>query len=166
MQKLIDASELIKYRESVKPHEAKRIQDAFSLIAESPVEGTSQAIERRNGYRWLLKKVQEAVGPQFVTLCAVGLGQSAIGGARDRVRLEFLAQIKDQEETLKSSALQKLADEYDISCLFLLTPLMIWKDLTSRSQAGFTGCDGCTRPRTGQKSFRSRFSKTSDSSNR
>jgi hypothetical protein len=91
VEKLIDTFKLIQYREDVRPQEAKRVQDAFALMAEPSGEGrASQAAERRNGYRWLLKKVQDAVGPQLVVLCAIGLGQSAIGGMTDRVRLEFL----------------------------------------------------------------------------
>lgn len=115
VEKLINTSKLIEYREDVRPQEAKRIQDAFTLMAEPSGEGrASQAAERRNNYRWLLKKVQDTVGPQLVVLCAVGLGQSAIGGMTDRVRLEFLEVIKEQEEALKSAILQKLANEYSV----------------------------------------------------
>lgn len=116
VEKLIDTSKLIQYREDVRPQEAKRIQDAFAMMAETSEEGrASQAAERRNSYRWLLKKVQDAIGPQLVLLCAVGLGQSAIGGMTDRVRLEFLEAIKEQEEALKSAILQKLGDKYSVS---------------------------------------------------
>ena len=116
VEKLIDTSKLIGYREDVRPQEAKRIQDALALMAETSGErGASQAAERRNSYRWLLKKVKDGVGPQLVLLHAVGLGQSAIGGMTDRVRLEFLEAIKEQEESLKSAILQKLAEKYFVS---------------------------------------------------
>jgi len=116
VEKLIDTFNLIQYREDVRPQEAKRIQDAFALMAGTSGEGrVSQAAERRNSYRWLLKKAQDAFGPQLVVLCAVGLGQSAIGGMTDRVRLEFLEAIKKKEQVLKSAILQKLADECSVS---------------------------------------------------
>lgn len=106
-------SKLIRYPGDVRPLEAKRIKDAFALMAEtSGEEGASQATQRRNSYRWLLKKVQDAVGPQLVLQCAAGLGQSAIGGMTDRVQLELLEDIKEQEEASKSAILQKLADGY------------------------------------------------------
>lgn len=47
VEKLIDTSKLIQYREDVRPQEAKRIQDAFALMAETSGEGrASQAAER------------------------------------------------------------------------------------------------------------------------
>ena len=91
MERLVDTCKLIQYREGVRPHEAKRMKDAFTLMAAPSVEEESQTAVRRNSYRRLLKKVQDAVGPQIVVLCAVGLGQSTIGATRDRVQLEFLA---------------------------------------------------------------------------
>jgi len=115
VKKLTATFMLIRYRERVRPHEAKRIQDAFTLIAESSGEGVSKTIDRRNSYRWFLKKVRDEIGPQMVVLCAVGLGQSAVGGMRDRVQLEFLAEIKEREEALKSAVLQKLVDECSAS---------------------------------------------------
>ena len=121
VQKLIDAFTLIQYREDVKPHEATRIQDAFSSMTESFQEGSSHTIKRRNTYRWFLKKVQDAAGPQMVVLCAVGLGQSAIAGMRDRILQEFLAGIKEKEKVLTSTILKKLADEYFKSGLSCFT---------------------------------------------
>jgi hypothetical protein len=58
--------------------------------------------------------VRKKTGRYFCvsTVCAAGLGQSAVGGVRDRLRLEYLVGIKEQDEALKFAVLQKLGDEY------------------------------------------------------
>jgi hypothetical protein len=89
-------------------------------------------------YRWLLKKVQNAVGPQMVVLCAAGQGQSAEGGMRYRVQMESLAEIKEQEEELKCAVLQTLADE-DSASIRLVPVFTNIQDLICRSWAGYTG---------------------------
>ena len=118
MEKLLEASKIIKYREGIKPHEGSRVQDAFTLIGgPTTKEGTSQAAHRRKDYQWFLKKIREAVGPQMIVLCAVGLGQSALGSMRDRVRLEFLEEIKKRGESLRCAVLQRLVEEHYAKCL-------------------------------------------------
>jgi hypothetical protein len=106
---------LIQYHEDVRPQKTKRIQDAFTLMTEPfKEERASQATERWNSYCWLLKKVQNAVGPQLMVLCVIDLSQSAIDDMMNCIQLKFLEAIKKWKEVLKSVILQKLADEYSV----------------------------------------------------
>lgn len=115
LKKLFDTSKSIQTREDVRLKDAKRIKDAFTLMAEPrepSIAGVSQATKRRERYRWLLRKVEDAVGAQLVVLCAVGLGLYEIGRMKELCRMDLVTQIKQQNNALKSAVLQRIADMY------------------------------------------------------
>jgi hypothetical protein len=115
--KLREAYETIESRGGVKPHEGRRIEEALQLITSSP-RSCSKAAERQQRYQKLLIQVKEMCGLEMVTLCAVGLGKSAVAAMKDRVRLRLPSRIKLETETFKRSILRKLVDEYsDKGCL-------------------------------------------------
>ncbi|KAI9888495.1 MAG: hypothetical protein M1814_006886 [Vezdaea aestivalis] len=112
MERLLNALRVIKYREDVKKGEQTRVQEAFVLLAGSQQEVTSQATQRQRNYQWLLKKANTAIGPHIVMLCAIGLGQSAIGGMKDHIRADLLEEMIKRRETLECPILCKLAEKY------------------------------------------------------
>ncbi|QSS65471.1 hypothetical protein I7I51_06314 [Histoplasma capsulatum] len=112
--KVLNSAKTIKLRESVKPHEAKRVREAFALLADHRLPSNStKTSERRDNYRRFLKQVNDHDrGPQFVVICAVGLGQSAIASMREVARLNLPEEIKKRANALTDPTIDKIATEY------------------------------------------------------
>lgn len=118
LEKLREASETIESRGGVRPHEGRRVEEALQLITASPLRSGSKAAERRQCYQQFLMNVEKLCGIEMVTLCAVGLGKSAVASMKDSVRLRLPSRIKPQTDSLGRSLLRKLVDEYSESvCL-------------------------------------------------
>ena len=112
VQKLLTASETIRLRGNVKPHEDRRVEKAFDLLAQGQIPPTSKANERRNSYHHFLNDIDKQCGSQMVVLAAIGLGQSAVGGMKESARLRLPLEVKKHERNLTASILQKLARRY------------------------------------------------------
>jgi hypothetical protein len=91
MHRLLETSEVIKYRARIRPNDAERIMDALVLAREAdPPKPTSE----RN-YWEFLRSIARDCGNEMVGLCALGLGRSTIGNMKCRFRLELSQRIKD-----------------------------------------------------------------------
>jgi alpha-D-ribose 1-methylphosphonate 5-triphosphate diphosphatase PhnM len=118
MQELNEASEIVQLREAVKPHESKRISEAFQslskpgLLSRSELQPGSRTADRHESYRKFLDKVQKTSGDQMVALCAIGLGQSTIAGMKDAVRVRLPARIQEKRAQLESDALKRITDAH------------------------------------------------------
>ena len=112
VQKLLTASETVRLRGNVKPHEDQRIQQAYGLLAQGNTSPTSKANERKNNYRHFLYCVDNECGSDMVVLTAIGLGQSAVAGMRESARLRLPLKVKKHERSLTVSILQELACKY------------------------------------------------------
>jgi len=110
--KLLTTAKTIKLREGVKPHERKRIQEAFDILVKLAEPPSLKTGERRESYRHFLRRINNDCGPQMVIISAVGLGQSTIASMREHDRLRLPLEIKENEKALKSPILQTLAEEY------------------------------------------------------
>lgn len=89
--------------------EEKRVCDAFTLAALSRID---ELRPKQVLYRSFLRRVNMAVGPQGVVICAAGLGISAVANMKDRVRLEVPAQMKDRENELLRSTVRDIAHQF------------------------------------------------------
>ena len=74
VEKVLDTSKLITYREGVKENEGKRIKHAFELLENPPLQTSQKTSEREHHYRRFLKQANKIGGRELVVLCAVGLG--------------------------------------------------------------------------------------------
>lgn len=110
LSRVSTAAETIKLRESVKPHESKRIREAFNLLEQLPVENG----EKRGHYRHFLKKVNEKCGPQMVVICVVGLGQSTITNMKEYARLRLPLEIKKRHQALKDRVLDSIVETHRV----------------------------------------------------
>lgn len=143
MNKLHGCLQAIYFREGVKPHEGKRIEEAFILLSVSEGCVESKTQKRREGYRELLKNLHKAVGRQAVVLCAVGLGQSAVANMKESLKIELVAAVKAQKEALSCAILEKLVEEYSvkgrcIAILLFLNPNVVAVSLSKNGhQSGF-----------------------------
>ncbi|KAI9749078.1 MAG: hypothetical protein M4579_007013 [Chaenotheca gracillima] len=146
IEKLLDTFKLVQYRDAVKPHQEKRVREAFSLLAAPPLKETSKSAERRNSYRLLLKRVDQAVGPQAVALCVVGLGQSVISGMRDQTRMDFVAEVENRKDEWACDVLQKLVDE----CVGEVAPIKSADNVEAPSGGGKTAREQRTGSLTGE----------------
>ncbi|EZG00100.1 hypothetical protein H113_00416 [Trichophyton rubrum MR1459] len=113
MTKVSKTAETIRLRGNIKPHEEKRIQEAFALLAREPASAPSAKTKgRRNTFRDFLIKLNDYnCGPQFVVLCVVGLGQSVIASMKEGIRLRLPPEIKDHAHTLTGPVLQRLTED-------------------------------------------------------
>ena len=112
VQKLLTASETIRLRGNIKPHEDQRVKQAFNLLAQGQTPATSKTNERRNSYRHFLSYIDKECGSQMVVLAAIGLGQSAVGGMRESARLRLPLEVKKHERSLTASILQEITRRY------------------------------------------------------
>jgi len=130
IKKLTAASGILRRREAVKPHESKRINEAFKLLSESelPAPPASHKAERQEHYRKFLQKVRKTSGDQMVTLCAVGLGQSVICGMRELVRLHLPERIQEKKADLECDALKNITDVHLVKGLILFLPYLLHAD--------------------------------------
>ncbi|OJD20519.1 hypothetical protein ACJ73_08143 [Blastomyces percursus] len=112
--KVLNSAKTIKLRESIKPHEAKRVREAFALLADHRLPSNStKTSERRDNYRRFLKQINDHDrGPQLVVICAVGIGQSAIASMREVARLNLPEEIKKRANALTDPTIDKIAAEY------------------------------------------------------
>ncbi|RAL06785.1 uncharacterized protein BO97DRAFT_279390 [Aspergillus homomorphus CBS 101889] len=91
-----------------KPHEKKKLQDAFSLRHSLRQAVQSKADERRDNYRHFLKKLDV----DLVIPCALGLGQTTIGYMREHIRLRLPSVIQKRENEFKCGLIRALALKY------------------------------------------------------
>lgn len=112
VEKLQDILSLIQDREGLKPHEVRRVKEAFALLANPRARSTSKTGERHESYRLFLKKVEKICGAQMVVLCAVGLGQSAVAGMKERARLGLPSEIGSRKGSLECPDLQLLVENH------------------------------------------------------
>ncbi|OCL10329.1 hypothetical protein AOQ84DRAFT_427450, partial [Glonium stellatum] len=73
--KLLTTAKTIKLREGVKPHERKRIQEAFDILTKLSEPPSLKTGERRESYQHFLKRINNDCGPQMVIISAVGGNQ-------------------------------------------------------------------------------------------
>ncbi len=118
VDKLIDTSKVIQNRMGVKSAEEKRVNEAFTLLAEGPPPESSTGAKQRVVYLDFLQRVQKVVGLSKVVLCAAGLGPSAVAGMRDRVRVDLPHAMKEREDAFENDILEGLANAYSAKCEF------------------------------------------------
>ncbi|KAF2105228.1 hypothetical protein BDV96DRAFT_592868 [Lophiotrema nucula] len=109
--KMQTAAETINLRGGVKPHERKRVKEAFALLTQLSQLPNVKTSERRERYQYFLRQVNEGCGSQPVVVCAAGVGGSAIAAMREHDRLRLPLETKRQEASFKSLILYKLAEE-------------------------------------------------------
>ena len=91
MQRLLAASQMIQFRARIRSSDAQRVADALMLAREAdPPEDT-----RKRNYWEFLRSISRDCGNAIVSLCALGLGCSRIGGMRDSLRLQLSRRIRD-----------------------------------------------------------------------
>jgi len=100
----------VRIREDIKPHEKRRVEEAFALRSTSELHLISRKAERRDIYRKFLEMVQKTSGDQMVTLCAIGLGPSTVAGMKELVRLRLVVQIQKKKAELECDALRIITD--------------------------------------------------------
>ena len=110
--KILEGHKMILYREGLKQHQEKRVQEAFALLNRPSRPNGTATPSRQEYYGQFLKNVHKNSGFQLVILCAVALGQSAIGIMSDRSRLDLSEKIKGNEDTLKCDVLQMLVEKF------------------------------------------------------
>jgi hypothetical protein len=103
----------------LKPHEGNRIHEAFALLAGPPkLSNSTKTSERQDNYRRFLKQINNHdCGPQFVVICAVGLGQSAINLMKD-ARFNLPEEIKKRAIALSDLIFNKIVAEHRTPLLF------------------------------------------------
>lgn len=111
LAKIRTAAETIKLRESVKPHERKRIEEAFTILSQSSESPSVKTGKRRDAYRHFLQHIRNTCGSQLVVISAVGIGQSAIAGMKENARLRLPLEITKCANSLKSSIVHTIAEE-------------------------------------------------------
>ena len=112
LSQLLDAAEMIELRQSVKPHEEKRITGAFHLINQPEYDPKTKSDQRRENFKHLLKKLRADCGPELVISCALGLGQTAFANMREVYRLRLPTEVTKRKEKFKSPYIQGLAKSY------------------------------------------------------
>ncbi|KAJ5166060.1 hypothetical protein N7492_006356 [Penicillium capsulatum] len=112
LSQLLDAAEMIELRQSVKPHEEKRITGAFHLINQPEYDPKTKSDQRRENFKHLLKKLRADCGPELVIACALGLGQTAFANMREVYRLRLPNEVTKRKEKFKSPYIQGLAKSY------------------------------------------------------
>lgn len=106
--RLLDAVEIIKLRNYIKPHEKKLIQDAFALIDQPRKEPKSKADKRREDYRHFLKQVDSECGPVSVCVCALGLRKTVFGRMLEDRRLRLPMMVKKHKSDLEIPFLREV----------------------------------------------------------
>ncbi|KAK2796448.1 hypothetical protein FQN50_009559 [Emmonsiellopsis sp. PD_5] len=135
MDSLVATSESIQYRDRVRPSEAERIRDAVALAME-PNPPESETSTRREKYWEFLRRINRLCGAGIVMLCAAGLGQSAIGIMKERVRIDLVAKIKQRETELKPSVLSAIYERNYIQGIVILPPKLRQSRLNIRESSG------------------------------
>ncbi|KAB8212696.1 hypothetical protein BDV33DRAFT_127907 [Aspergillus novoparasiticus] len=109
--RLLDAVEIIKLRNYIKPHEKKLIQDAFALIDQPRKEPKSKADKRREDYRHFLKQVDSECGPVSVSVCALGLRKTVFGRMLEDRRLRLPMMVKKHKSDLEIPFLREVVQD-------------------------------------------------------
>ncbi|KAF1348411.1 hypothetical protein EJ07DRAFT_24361, partial [Lizonia empirigonia] len=114
--KIRTAVGIIDLRGGVRDHEGKRVEEAFTMLAQPPELSSGKTGEktskRRESYLRFLRQVNKQCGSQLVVAISVGIGQSAIASMKELTRLRLPLEIKKYERALKSPTLQKVAEEF------------------------------------------------------
>ncbi|KAK2796446.1 hypothetical protein FQN50_009557 [Emmonsiellopsis sp. PD_5] len=111
--KLLTTAETIKLRKGVKPHEGKRIQQAFALLTRRPTSNSVKTAGRVDKYQHFLEAISDYDrGPQLAVNCAVGLGQSAIAAMKEHTRLHLPVEIAKHTDALTDPRIRDIAGEY------------------------------------------------------
>lgn len=95
--------------EVLKPHEAKRVQDAFRLIHKPRQSTLSRADERRDKYRHFLIQLDDE---ELVVAGALSLGQTAIRNMKESQKLRLPVRLKQRKKDFGSSFLKSLTLAY------------------------------------------------------
>ncbi|PVH90394.1 hypothetical protein DM02DRAFT_547890 [Periconia macrospinosa] len=109
--KICAAAKSINLRENVKPHERKRIQEAFALLVEQQTTGAIPENKKSRGYNWLLQKIYNAGGAQLVMVCIIGLGRWAMLSLKEQVKLYLPEEMKKYRDEWDTQILQSVAQE-------------------------------------------------------
>ncbi|OAA71746.1 hypothetical protein LEL_08981 [Akanthomyces lecanii RCEF 1005] len=110
VDELVDAAKVIHNRDGLKPTQATRVSEAFSLLVSGPQLGSSKAVANRKVYFEFLTLVDKNVGRKGVVLCAAALGVSRVASWRDRMRVDLPIRIKEREGELMSQKLEVIAN--------------------------------------------------------
>lgn len=110
VDQLVDAAKLIHNRDGLKPAQATRVSEAFSLLISGPPLGSSKGVANRKVYHEFLTRVEKNVGRKGVVLCAAALGVSRIASWRDRMRVDLPAMMREREGDFVTQKLEKIAD--------------------------------------------------------
>ncbi|KAK3387757.1 hypothetical protein B0H63DRAFT_470858, partial [Podospora didyma] len=112
VDKLINTSCTVNKRMGLKPAEAKRVKDAFALLAAGGPPPNLSAMLNKTYYVDFLQRVQTVLGPKGVVLCAVGLGVSAVTSMGDKLRVDLPHVLKRREGEIAWADLQNIANTY------------------------------------------------------
>ena len=110
LNKLIDVAGLVEKRKGVKDIQERRIREAVNLVKND--ETTTVKGSKREAYLTFLKLTREVVGDAGVVLCAIALGSSAVGGMKDRVKVELPYALKAKLDLSCNEQLNKLTERY------------------------------------------------------
>lgn len=114
VDKLIDTSKVVKNRMKLRPAEEARVDDTFALLAKGRPNPGSTAVANKTHYLELLHRVEALFGSPGIVLCAVGLGVSAVGSLKDRIRVDLATRMKERQAEFERGFLQKIADTYTL----------------------------------------------------
>ena len=115
MNKLRDTAIAINRRGRAKPHEQRRIDEALTLLA-NRVTLKDMGIRSQSTYLDFLQKVHEGAGLSMVGLRAVGLGKSAIGFLKERIRIDLPYEIQKVFASLDNRFLHDVCEGYPTKC--------------------------------------------------
>ena len=95
--------------ELIRPHEAKRVKDAFDLIHQARSHATSEPEGKRDKFCHFLLQLED---DELVVASALGLGKAAIANMKEARRLHLPDKLKRDKKDFWSPFLQPLAQMY------------------------------------------------------
>lgn len=98
--------------ECVKPHEAKRVKEAFDIMHEVDSSGESRSAERRDKFRHFLLQLDD---DELVVASVLGIGKTAIANLKKADRLNLPKKLKENKRQFGSRFLRILAQKYSRS---------------------------------------------------
>ena len=118
IDKILDVSNLIELRMSLKEAEKSRVLDAFALLAHGSPKADSKGLKQRVVYLEVLRKLEALLGMPEVAICAAALGPTSVAALKDRDRVKLPHEMKKVQARIRSDILVQLAKTCYTKCMF------------------------------------------------
>jgi hypothetical protein len=96
---------------SLKPHQRKRIKEAFTILSRLEQTDDTPKYQKRGDYDGFLRRMLATGGAQLVMVCVLGIGHYALCSMSEPVKMELLTEMKHHERDWDIPKLRLLAEE-------------------------------------------------------